>query len=435
MYPHNPPAPRRNAQSTSLGIRYDPAQFEHRAAGDSAPSVLPSPPQWMQGQPMLDRRTGEPLNMPAGKVSPRTGTVRQSATQTVFNDRGELNADSRRDAFGQIVYALDQAHRGAVQPMYPMPQPASAADLLRQRFGSGTYQNTPDPVEFQRRIAAAFQNPQSEQFAIIGQELLGPVKEVIDYEGWSRKVLLPRVVRQGEIVRYDKDVFVTAWVIGHDGETPESIQRGRYIWPDWREVTAFPVIPLKEIYESQYDILARIQDRARQSLEFQEDLGLIKLLETAATQVNDEIAISTLTIPTLELLKLEIERHRLVADKFLVNRQEITDLVTTHGALDAGPATADPVTQREFIMAGYIGNVLNCAIITSAGTNTFEAVPPGVVYCVAAPAYLGGFPIRVELFSEPVNQFQQGLPRRGWFWYELISQVIFNPKAVARGSK
>ena len=98
-------------------------------------------------------------------------------------------------------------------------------------------------------------------------------------------------------------------------------------------------------------------------------------------------------------------------------------------------AQVDPVTQRELIMAGFIGTILNAQIITTAGTQTFEILQPGQVKAVTAPEYLGGMPIRVELFSEPVNEFMLGKPRQGWFWYELISQVLVNAAGVSVGQR
>ena len=87
------------------------------------------------------------------------------------------------------------------------------------------------------------------------------------------------------------------------------------------------------------------------------------------------------------------------------------------------------------IRAGYIGTILTAMIITTAGTQTYEILQPGQVRAVTAPEYLGGMPIRVELFSEPVNEYMMGKPRQGWFWYELISQVLVNPAGVAVGQK
>jgi len=255
------------------------------------------------------------------------------------------------------------------------------------------------------------------------------VRQVIDYEGMARKVLGPRDVKQGEIVRYDLDVFVTAWVIGEDGQTPECYQGGQYIYPAFFEVTAKPSVKLRDIYEMQYDVLARVQDRSRQAIEYQEDRALRNALAAASTATNTAVAFATLNLAALEAIRYQVERHRLVADKLLINRQELSDIVTQVSA------QVDPITQRELIMAGFIGSILNMLIITSAGTNTFEAIPAGEVYCVTNSSYLGGMPIRVPLMSQPADLFIEGKAVRGWYWYELISQVIFNTRAVSTGTR
>jgi hypothetical protein len=236
-------------------------------------------------------------------------------------------------------------------------------------------------------------------------------------------------VKAGEVVRYDKDVYVQGWVIAEDGQTPQSVVEGRYIYPPEFEVTAYPSIEIKDKYRAQYDILARTQDRARMAIEYQEDLALINMLQAGGNQTNTTTFFATLNLAALEGIRYQIERHRLICDKFIIHRQEVSDLVNTVST------QVDPVTQRELIMAGYIGSILNAMIITTAGTQTFEILQPGEVVAVTAPEYLGGMPVRVELFSEPVNEFMEGRPRQGWFWYELISQVLANPAGVALGSK
>jgi len=252
---------------------------------------------------------------------------------------------------------------------------------------------------------------------------------VIDYEGLARKVFAPRTVKAGEVVRYDKDVYVQGWVIAEDGQTPQSVVEGKYVYPPEFEVTSYPSLEIKDKYRAQYDILARIQDRARMSIEYQEDLALMNLLQAGANQVNTTTLFATLNLAALESIRYQIERHRLICDKFIIHRQEVSDLVNTVSA------QVDPVTQRELIMAGFIGTILNAQIITTAGTQTFEILQPGQVKAVTAPEYLGGMPIRVELFSEPVNEFMLGKPRQGWFWYELISQVLVNAAGVSVGQR
>ena len=360
----------------------------------------------------------EPFNMPSFGGYNKSGSAKVSATEKMFDDQGTLNAGSKVDALQKIAHIINTVADSGEKPQIGLTAGSYGAGSVQSNMGMSDHE-----------LIAALQDPTGEGFAIVGQELLNPIKEVIDYEGWIRKILAVRPVKQGEVVRYDKDVFVVAWVIGADGQTPESRVGGRFVYPPEFEITALPTIEIRHIYQAQYDILARTQDRSRQSIEFQEDRAGKELLDRAAQTTNTPVAFATLNLAALEAIRYQVERHRLVLDKFLINRQEVSDLVTVLSQ------EVDPVTQRELIMAGYIGSILNAMIITSAGTNTFEVVEPGEVYGVTTPEYLGGMPIRVELFSEPVTQFLEGKATRGWFWYELISQVVINPKGVSKGVK
>jgi hypothetical protein len=363
---------------------------------------------------VIDRKTGEVFNpMNVGKVR-KSGSVQRSASERMFDNSGELNASNPAEALRTIKHLLD----GMADGDYDVTQ--HQASFAGEGLGG---------METDAILREAFNDPSSEGFRQVGQGLLNPIKEVIDYEGLARKVFAPRTVKAGEIVRYDKDVYIQGWVIAEDGQTPQSVVEGRYIYPPEFEVTAYPSIEIKDKYRAQYDILARTQDRARMSIEYQEDLALINLLQAGANYTNTTTFFATLNLAALEGIRYQIERHRLICDKYIIHRQEVSDLVNTLST------QVDPVTQRELIMAGYIGTVLNAMIITTAGTQTFEILDPGEVVAVTAPEYLGGMPIRVELFSEPVNEFMEGRPRQGWFWYELISQVLVNPAGVAIGSK
>jgi len=364
------------------------------------------------GVQTVERKTGIPFNpLSVGRTS--KGSMQRSAREHMFNDKGEINASTKHEVLETIKHLIDGMSDGT----YDVTRTASYA-------GEGMSAQESDAI-----LREAFSDPSSEGFRHVGQGLLNPIKEVIDYEGLARKVFAPRTVKAGEVVRYDKDVYIQGWVIAEDGTTPQSTVEARYIYPPEFEVTAYPSIEIKDKYRAQYDILARVQDRARMSIEYQEDLALMNLLGAGANQVNTTTFFATLNLAALESIRYQIERHRLICDKYIIHRQEVSDLVNTLST------QVDPVTQRELIMAGYIGTVLNAMIITTAGTQTYEILQPGHVVAVTAPEYLGGMPVRVELFSEPVNEFVLGKPRQGWFWYELISQVLVNPAGVSIGTK
>lgn len=360
----------------------------------------------------LDRKTGEVFNPYNFGTPGRSGTRKASATERLFDGRGELNASSDLEALQQIKGVIDGMHDGTF-------------DVSRQaNYGENLTADEGDAI-----LREAFADPTSEGFAQVGQALLNPIKEIIDYEGLARKFLAVRTVKQGEVVRYDKDVFVVAHIIAEDGQTAQSVVEGRYVYPPEFEVAAYVSIELKDTYRAQFDVLNRSQDKARQGIEYQEDVNFVTLATAAGTVMNTQSFFAVLNLAAFEAMRYQIERHRLICDKFLIHRQEVSDLVNTVSA------QVDPVTQRELIMAGYIGNILNASIVTTAGVNTYEVLQPGVVQAFAAPDYLGGMPIRVELISEPTNEFHEGRPRKGWYWWEMISQVIINPAGVALGQK
>jgi len=328
----------------------------------------------------------------------------------MFDGDGEINAYDKKDALTQISHLLNNV-------------------LSKEKVAKFRVEPNMSPEERRDILAGALQDPTGEGHRILGAELLQPVKEVIDYEGWARKILDVRPLAQGELFRIAKDVDVVAWVVGQDGGGIESRVRGRYIFPPEFKVVAFPTIDIADIYQMNFDVLDRAQDRARQDIERKEDKALIAALDAASQTVNATTNFVTLGLTVFEDVRYQVERHRLVCDKFIINRQEVSDIVKTMSA------AVDPVTERELILAGYIGTVLNCQIITSAGTGVLEVLPAGTVYACTDGAYLGQMGERVALFSEPFNKYAQGEMARGWAFCEIISQGIANPKAIAKGSK
>lgn len=332
-----------------------------------------------------------------------------SAHNRLFNKKGELNADNKKDALQQIAYLLQ--------------------NVTRQDRQARFYREANEMPQEDRRqvLAAAMKDP--EGFAILGQELLLPIKDIVDYEGWARKVYRVRPLAQGEFFRIAKDVRATAWLIGQDGQGIESRLHGKFVQPAEFKLASFPSVDIEDIYTMNYDVLDRAQDTARQEIELEEDKRGRILLDLASTTVNTAVSFGSLGVSAFEDVRFQVERHRLVVEKFLINRQELSDIVKTMSA------AVDPVTERELILAGYIGSFLNAQIITTAGTGVEEVVPAGTFYAVTGPEYLGELGIRVELFSEPYNMFSQQRLVKGWAFAEIVGFVISNPRAVAKGVK
>lgn len=364
-------------------------------------------------------RAEEQLYDPSGQFNPlayggeqfRNG-IRQAMPdpqQRMFDRQGQVNAWDKRDALQQATHLLQNSTHYARQ-----------AQMQRRA--------SPMVTEERRRIlAAAVQDP--EGFQILGQELLLPIKDLVDYEGWARKCYRVRPLAQGELFRIAKDVRSTAWIIGQDGQGIEARLYGRYVTPSEFKIGSFPTVDIEQIYQMNYDVLDRAQSTARQEIELEEDKRGRALIDVASQTVNTVTLFGTLGVAAFEDVRYQIERHRLVCEKFLINRRELSDIVKTMSA------QVDPVTERELILAGYIGSFLNSVILTSAGTGVQEVVPAGQFYGITGPEYMGEMGIRVELFSESFNMFSQMRFVKGWAYGEIIGFVIANARACAKGTK
>lgn len=360
----------------------------------------------------MDRKTGDVFNPYNFGKTKRSGKRSVSASERVWDKTGTVNATDKMEILDKIKGLLD----GVADGTYDIERTASGVD----------------DVQGETILRQAFSDPTSEGFKQVGQALLNPIKEVIDYEGMLRKIWAPRTVKQGEVIRYDKDAFVVAHVIADDGMTPQSVVEGKYFYPPEFEVSAYPSIEYRDQYRAQYDILARMQDRARQGIEYREDVAGMNLLLAGGNVKNATTMFATLNVAAIESMRYQIERHRLICDKLIINRQEVSDLVN-----NLTPLVVDPVTRRELMMAGFLGTILNIMILTTAGTNpyNYEVLPPGSAVAVTAPEYLGGMAVRVELMSEPVTEAVMGRPRKGWFWWEMMALALINNAGVALGLK
>lgn len=363
-------------------------------------------------------RRDEQNFQPDGEFNPqRFDHVRRAArtgfeNRRMFNAKGEINADNKKDALQQIQHLLNGVMKGA-------------SDL-------STHSADEHEMSKEARrdvLAAALTDPSGEGWRVVGQELALPIKVILDYEGMCRKIFRQRQLAQGELFRVPLDIRSTAWVIGQDGMTPRSVIKTKWRVPDETKITSFPVIDISDIYQMNFDVLDRMQDTARQEIELKEDQRAIALVDAAAQSVNTVTIFASLGIAAFEDVKYQVERHRLMAEKFFINRAEVSDIVKTMST------AVDPVTERELILAGYIGNVLNCSIFTAAGTGVEEVIPAGTFYCCTGEDYLGELGVRFELFSEPFNEYANQRTTKGWAFIEQLGFIVVNSRAVSKGHK
>lgn len=391
--------------------------LRRQAAGQSAAAPMAAPTitkHASKTDEALFDESGEFNPRPVGKMGSRgIADATPASSGRIYNAQGEVNAYSKQDALTQVSYVLGNVTRDL--PFAKSVRQASRAEKEERK----------------RVLTAALNDPTGEGFSLVGQELLLPIKALIDYESWVRKVYRVRHLEQGELFRIPKDVRASAAILGQDGQGVESQMWGQYITPQEFKIASFPTVDMMEIWQLNFDVLDRAQDTARQAIEQEEDKAGVRLLDRASQMTNTVTSFTTLGVAALEAVRYQVERHRLMVDKFLINRQEVSDVQTVMST------QVDPVTQRELNMAGFLGSFMGAHVITSAGTTGTdqEVIPAGTFYAVTAPEYLGEMGIRIELFSEPFNKFAMRETKKGWAFVEVVGFGIPNTRSVAKGVK
>jgi len=394
----------------------------YRKLASKAPSQETKEPRRLSVRPrtkMADRQD-ESLFEGNGTFNPQgfdydssRNVTASDTSRRMFDNHGEINAVDKRDALVQVSHLLN--------------------DITKRNAGRLTFANA-ESAQYsldQRReiLAAALKDPSEQGLRVVGQELALPIKAILDYEGFARKIYRVRQLGQAELFRIPKDIRSVAYIIGQDGQTPEAKIKTKWITPNEQKITSFPAIDIMDIYQMNFDVLERAQDTARQEIELQEDKLAIDLLDRLSTAVNTTTTFASLGVGAFEDVRFQVEQHRLLVEHFLINRAELSDIIKNMST------AVDPVTERELLLAGYIGNLLNAQILTAAGTGVEEVIPAGTFYACTGPDYLGEMGERISLFSEPYNKYALGETRKGWAFVEMVGFGAPNARAAAKGSK
>jgi hypothetical protein len=354
----------------------------------------------------------------------------------MFDKQGQLNAWDKKD-----VYAQQEMYQDIRTATQNARGPLSRDEAIQANYLTRVANHESQGEEIQKRAAAQkmladmFSSEEGRMKLAAGQVPL--ILSALDYEGFSRNVLLTHSVAQGEIISYEKDIAVTASIIEEDGQSIRTVVRGNRIFPSEFFLTALNLVPKGEIARKQYDIVDRAHDKTVYQIMLKEDRNLLKLLYKNATIENDQInLVGDIDKSAIESLVVELERNRLLCDKILMNRIDWGSLRKNVNSTDF-----DPLTSRDTMVTGMFAKIWNHKIMVTAGTTDVdgvvnqEAVPQGVMFAVTEPRYLGAMPVRIELEVNPADQFILGELNYGWLFSEMIGQIIVNPKAVSMAVK
>ena len=122
----------------------------------------------------------------------------------------------------------------------------------------------------------------------LAASMQNPLRERLDYEGVFRRAVVVDPLPQGALPYYDKDINVPAIVISEEGQTPETIIKGKRILIPLFELGSNPKIPFTQVKERRYNLIDRAQDKAKQEIQAAEDELGFSALDVALAQVDPD---------------------------------------------------------------------------------------------------------------------------------------------------
>jgi hypothetical protein len=197
------------------------------------------------------------------------------------------------------------------------------------------------------------------------------------------------------------------------------------------ELFSNPTVRIAEVRRRRFNVIDRAVQKARQEIMAQEDANIFAAIDSAAAVENtaQDIADGGLLKRDLVEIKVQVDRWDLVTTKFFMNINEFTDILNWASGGGQGPTggEVDPVTQREILQTGLYAHIWGADIMVS------KIVPPGTVYGLADPEFVGVMPIRQDIEVLPADEPKQ--LKLGWVVSEEIGLGIVNPRGCAKGSK
>ena len=273
---------------------------------------------------------------------------------------------------------------------------------------------------------------------------LGPsLRRRRDYMSIARKALMVETLPDGALPIYDKEFdtsamtvgstpgssFVEAFVVGEEGGDIVRVTKPKRVTVPTFEIVSNPMIPITQIKERRFDLVARSLNLAKAEVGAQEDgyvFGLFDAVATAAAGksssdpiYNVDLAINApVDINSMADGFGQVQRHDLSVAFVFFNPRDYTDL------LKWTQQNIDRETQRKLLKTGVMGYLWGATLLQS------RKVGYGSIYILADAEFLGVVPERIPLTVMSADR--PDLRQIGFSIFENLGFLIFNPSGIQR---
>lgn len=358
-------------------------------------------------------------------TDPNTGDFnprKADSTERVYNDRGEVNAGSKREAAQIAVHAVRELGNAAVGRVAQETQIRSAA-ARREAVWS--------------RVAAEVRKDASRGIALVAQTIKQsePIKLIGDYQSIHEIFIKTMTLQDGQFHRLPYDISVGAYFVAPGGGGFARViggQEQQYLIAPEFGVQANFEMSAYDMHTATWDMYGRAEVTAKQNVAREKDKRFVAVLDALSTQVNPLVEFTQLSRAHFAQASLRLQRWGFAGKRVLIHVNELlTDLVGGNFVSDLDPASA-----REVHTTGYVGRYGGWEFVTAHGANgLLNIMPEGTMYFCADKEFIGEAATRVELDALPYELPVLGRAGSGMLLYSQMTMGLIGSRAVVKGQR
>lgn len=269
----------------------------------------------------------------------------------------------------------------------------------------------------------------------LGVGMVGPIQLKLRYQGMTRNVLVEDPITPGTPIEYEvwDDTGQAYTLNSTDGEVRITPFEGKRVRVETGRIASYPAIRYDDLIHLRLNAVEQAQDETKQAILKEEDSRLMKLLEVSVTGyanradhdiTPDHRVTETSGYFTPQALYSAVslvDPHEIESSRILMSVYDYRDLYRWT-INETGWAFKDRVVAGEKI--------------TSFGEFSIQRsvmVPPGDMFLLPEPDFLGVFPVLYDLKVE--ENHKVGAFWKGWVFHEQVGMAVLNPRGIARVRK
>lgn len=338
-------------------------------------------------------------------------SANQLPAGALLDKNGQLNASSQKDLM-RLLGTL----------------------ALAASTGEVVHEDTLPAADHRAAIASAIADKSGQEWMTLGEIIGTQVVETMGRAGFTRRILQFNPVAKGDIARIRVRVRdVIAVTSTTDPNTPAAQVRQNVVYPQWFDIIANILIEDAEINQDSGDLLDDRYNDGLEQMMVVEDRAFIAAANKAASIYNPLFVFPTLTPSTWQAMKIQLESYANTPVANCVMSYDLWNDVTTDPEF---VSWFSEIEKHEISFEGNLGKIAGIEVITDGFRHDkLQVLKPGQIYFFAAPNVTGVVSQLGELNVRSIDQYAQGIPKRGWYFFQQESIALPNAHAIVRGQK